>query len=173
MWEPRRIAASAIPAALERALRYRLLNEPEEAESICRDILEVDERNRDARITLLLALTDQFDKQTSGCLDTALKMAAELDSPYEQEYYQGIVLERWGKAQLEHGLPPDFAMGWLRKAVHCFDRAAQLSQPNDPDAILRWNACVRVLQRFDRGQEQVESISHDVASGFGDDVPPR
>jgi hypothetical protein len=47
-------------------------------------------------------------------------------------------------------------MGWLRKAVHCFDRAAQLSQPKRSDAILRWNACVRVLQRFDRGQEQVE-----------------
>ena len=37
-----------MPAALEKALRYRLLNEPVEAESICRDVLEVDPDNQAA-----------------------------------------------------------------------------------------------------------------------------
>ncbi len=173
MLEPRRITIAAVPAALERALRYRLLNEPEEAESICRDVLAVDPHNRDARVNLLLALTDQFHKQTSGTLDAAQRLASELDSEYEQEYYLGIIYERWGKAQLEHGMPADFAMGWLRKAIQNFDRAAHISPPNDPDATLRWNACVRVLQRFDRGETHSESVTHDIAGGFGDDVPPR
>ena len=39
MFELKHITHEAIPHALEKAERYRLLNEPEEAESICLDIL--------------------------------------------------------------------------------------------------------------------------------------
>ena len=41
-FELRRISFASIEMALERAMRYRLLNDPEQAESICLDILEVD-----------------------------------------------------------------------------------------------------------------------------------
>ena len=36
------ISRDSLDGALAKAERYRLLNEPTEAESICRDILEVD-----------------------------------------------------------------------------------------------------------------------------------
>jgi hypothetical protein len=60
MLELKRIPPSAVQPALEKALRYRLLSEPGEAESICRDVLAVDPDNQEALVTLLLALTDQF-----------------------------------------------------------------------------------------------------------------
>ncbi len=62
MFELKRLSEDAIPAALERALRYRLLNEPAEAESICHDVLRIDPENQEALVLLLLALTDRFGK---------------------------------------------------------------------------------------------------------------
>lgn len=173
MPEPRRIERGSIPAALERALRYRLLNEAEEAESICRDILAIDPDNHDARITLLLSLTDQFDRQSKGSLDAAVRMAEALDQPYEREYYHGLVYERWGKSQLTSGMPADLATGWLHRAMQHYDRARQLSKPDNPDAILRWNACARTLNRLDHGDSSGASISHDHSGHFSDDVPLR
>ena len=46
MFEFKRITPEAVPAALSKAERYRLLNEPREAESICRDVLLVDPENQ-------------------------------------------------------------------------------------------------------------------------------
>ncbi len=173
MPEPRRIEPGSIPAALERALRYRLLNEAEEAESICRDILAIDSGNHDARITLLLSLTDQFDRQSAGSLDAAVRMSEALEQPYEREYYHGLVYERWGKSQLSGGMPADLAVGWLQRAMQYYDRARQLSKPDNPDAILRWNACARTLNRLDRGASSGTSVAHDHSAHFSDDVPPR
>ena len=60
MFELKPIEKGSIPRAIEKAERYRLLNEPVEAESICRDILDVDPENQKALVVLLLAITDQF-----------------------------------------------------------------------------------------------------------------
>ncbi|MEE2900476.1 MAG: hypothetical protein VX815_18600, partial [Gemmatimonadota bacterium] len=60
MSELKPLSADAVPVALAKAEHYRLLNEPEEAESICIDILEVDPEHQKALINLLLARTDQF-----------------------------------------------------------------------------------------------------------------
>ena len=60
MIELKKLPTESIPAALEMARRYRLLNEPDAAESICLDILVVDPRHQETLITLLLALTDKF-----------------------------------------------------------------------------------------------------------------
>ena len=72
MAELKQLHKDAIPAALEKAERYRLLNEPGEAESICLDILAVDPDNQRAIITLLLAFTDRFEK-TYGVSETQTK----------------------------------------------------------------------------------------------------
>ena len=56
MFNLKPISRDSIETALAKAERYRLLNEPNEAESICRDILEIDSANRQARISLVLAL---------------------------------------------------------------------------------------------------------------------
>ena len=60
MFELKRLSDDAIPAALEKALRYRLLNDPAEAESICHDVLHIDPENQQALVVLLLAVTDRF-----------------------------------------------------------------------------------------------------------------
>ena len=54
MFELKPLTADAIPRSLEKAERYRLLNEPGEAESICEDILRLDPDNQQALIALLL-----------------------------------------------------------------------------------------------------------------------
>jgi len=56
----KKISPHGIERALEKVDRYRLLNEPGDAESICLDILEVDPANQRALAALLLARTDQF-----------------------------------------------------------------------------------------------------------------
>ncbi len=59
-FELKPISQGGIAEALEKAERYRLLNEPSLAESICLDVLHIDPDNQPALIMLLLALTDQF-----------------------------------------------------------------------------------------------------------------
>jgi hypothetical protein len=175
MLEPKPIAKQTVPAALERALRYRLLNEPVEAESICRDILEVDPSNKDALITMLLALTDQFETKFAEAFDGAKDVLPRLEGQYERAYYEGIIHERWAKAQLTRGMPGEAAYNWFRQALRCYETAERLSPPDNPDAILRWNTCVRMLARFDRitPATERESMTHDVQADFGDDTGSR
>ena len=54
------ISKNGIAEALAKVQHYRYLNEAEEAESICRDILAADPENQMALRQLGLALTDQF-----------------------------------------------------------------------------------------------------------------
>ena len=93
------MSKDAVPAALAKAERYRLLNEPGEAESICLDILQVDPQNEDALVMLLLALTDQFPHDSSSkTAARANDLAAGLETPYDRAYYAGIIRERRAKA---------------------------------------------------------------------------
>ena len=59
-FELKPISHDSVTGALAKAERYRLLNEPNQAESICCDILEVEPDNQQALISLILALTDQI-----------------------------------------------------------------------------------------------------------------
>lgn len=173
MAQLKRISAEAIPAALDKALRYRLLNEPSLAESICRDVLEVDSGNNSAMITLILALTDQFETDYARAHGQSKEALALLTSDYERAYYEGIIHERWASAQVARGMPEDIASGWIRKAMRCYEQAELLSRPDDADAILRWNTCARVLQRREEATSRVEDMTHDVQAEFGDDIPLR
>jgi len=168
MYELKQIVKESIPKTLEKALRYRLLNEPLQAESICRDVLDIDPENQQALVTLLLALTDQFEKELPGTLHEAQHLLPQIRSDYERAYYEGITSERWGNAHLGKGAPT--SIGWYHAAMRCYANAEALSDPDDDDAVLRWNACARIIQRHDFAPE---SISHDVAAEFGDDVPMR
>lgn len=170
MDELKRIPAAAVPAALEKALRYRLLNEPWEAESICRDVLDIDPENHSALVTLVLALTDQFETRYVDALNGAHEVVSRLDGEYDREYYSGIINERWAKAQLAKGVPGHVALGWLQKAMRCFDHAQALSPADNPDAVLRWNACARFLEENSSWQPSAQIT---VEADFGDEVPPR
>src|SRR5438552_468655 len=92
------ISREAVPLALEKAQRYRLLNEPAQAESVCRDVLAVEPENQQALVMLLLALTDQFGSGSSECFAEAQAVVPKLREEYQRLYYSGIIWERRGQA---------------------------------------------------------------------------
>ena len=165
------ISAAAVPAALEKALRYRLLNEPLEAESICLDILRVDPDNAEAQVTLLLARTDLFDEEYVAALERAKAVLPLLASEYDRAYYEGVIYERWAKAQADRKVPDHVVTGWNLHAMHCFERAMALAPPDNPDAILRWNTCARRLEREAAPAMAERSMTRDVETEFGDETP--
>jgi hypothetical protein len=148
VFELKPLSREAIPSALEKAHRYRLLNEPGEAESICRDILEIDADNQDALVTLLLALTDQFEEHLGPASEPVRQVLARIRDEYSRTYHTGIACERRAKAHLKRGGPrsPYQAYDWFCQALENYDRAAALRPPGNDDAILRWNTCVRILR---------------------------
>jgi hypothetical protein len=161
MFELKRLSDEAIPAALEKALRYRLLNEPAEAESICHHVLRIDPENQQALIVLLLALTDQFGKSYKLGILQAEEVLSRLRGPYERAYYAGVICERRAKAQLRQGHPGagHDAYELLLEAMSWYEQAETLRPPKKDDALLRWNTCARLIlsnQLTPRIEEEVE-----------------
>ena len=147
MSELKSLSKEAIPAALEKAERYRLLNEPGEAESICLDILRADPENQPAIITLLLALTDRFEKGYAVSDTQAKDLLSRITSEYERNYYTGIFHERRGKAKLRQGTPDCRFQAYdlFRQAMSWFEKAEAIRPPGHDDALLRWNTCARII----------------------------
>ena len=143
------IAPDGIPHALEKAERYRLLNDPAQAESICRDVLAVDPDNQDALRALILALTDQFGASgAGGAAREARNHIVQLSDEYERAYYTGIVYERETRAYLERkNVVRSAAYDGFRHAMEWYERAEALRPPGNVDAVLRWNSCVRAIER--------------------------
>jgi hypothetical protein len=147
MFQIKPISAENIPAALEKAVRYRLLNEPMLAESICLDIIDADPNNSEALVTMLLAITDQFGTSSMGELSRAKELLPRLPGEYDKEYYAGLICERQGKAKLAKRMPDggEAAYEWLREAMDHYEKAEAISPPGKVDAILRWNTCARLI----------------------------
>ncbi len=156
MVELKPIRQEAILNALEKAHLYRLLNEPVQAESICCDILEIDSDNQQALLTLLLALTDQFDRDVP--LNRPREVLSRLRGEYERAYYAGLICERKARAKLtQRPLGAEFAAyDLLSEALSWYEQAEALRPPGNDDAILRWNACVRTItaERLEPRQEE-------------------
>jgi len=143
------IEADSIPRALEKAERYRLLNEPLFAESICLDILAVDEKHQGALVCLVLALTDQVAGVAEGAFNRARAAVAKLDSEYERLYYEGIVHERRGQAWMGQGGMGSRDAAWehLMDAMELYEKAHAIRPAHNDDTTLRWNTCVRFIQQ--------------------------
>jgi tetratricopeptide (TPR) repeat protein len=161
MFDLKLLSPDAIPTALEKALRYRLLNDPAEAESICHDVLRIDPENQQATVILLLALTDRFGKGYAVGVTQAQEVLSRLHDPYEQAYYAGIICERRAKAQLNQGHPGSGhdAYELLREAMTWFEKAESERPPKNDDALLHWNTCARLImgnQLTARAEEKVE-----------------
>lgn len=148
MQELKKLSVEGIEKAMRKAERYRLLGEPCEAESICEDVLEVDPANQEARVALILSLTDQFRTDLSRVAEAAT-LSKKLEDEYERFYYSGIVAERLGKVQLTRSGPSsdDYANRALREAMRWYEKAEAVRPPGDDDAILRWNTCARTIAR--------------------------
>jgi hypothetical protein len=154
--ELKSISKAGIPEAIAKVELYRYLNEPEEAESICYDILAVDPDHQLARRMLGLAITDQFIGATTDRYAEVQTIFQNLRDPYERHYYSGLLHERRAKAQLLVGYAPHVLLPLIEEAMRCFTEAEKLRPAGNDDSILRWNRCVRLLQsrpdfHFDRG----------------------
>jgi len=149
MFEPKSISNEGIPRALQKAERYRVINDPTSAESICLDVLAVSPENQQALMTLLLAITDQFGEAPTEGVRRAREVLPRLDDEYKRAYYGGIICERCAKAQLRSGAPRsgEMAYQWLREAMSWYEKAASQRPHGNDDAILRWNTCGRLLAR--------------------------
>ncbi|MHC4989950.1 MAG: hypothetical protein ACYTGC_03125 [Planctomycetota bacterium] len=173
MFELRPISSEAIPVAMEKAERYRLLNEPREAASICRDILETDPDHTDAQVCLLLALTDQFGEGLRVNVNHAMELVERLPEGFLRKYYEGVVAERWAKCQLAQKSPGHVVFEWLRHAMECYEEAQPLSPKGHEEAILRWNTCVRIMRAFPDVRPRPEDHHDETSAGFEDEVPWR
>lgn len=158
MFTLKRLSSGSIGAALLKAERYRLLQEPWQAESICRDVLEVDPSNREALVTLILSLTDRFATETSGAVAAARELLPQLGGEYDRHYYEGIILERRGKSLLDLGAPGSghAIYDWLEQAMECYERAERVRPAGNDDAVLRWNACARLIMKHQHVRPEAE-----------------
>ena len=146
-FELKQISGAGVAEALQKAERYRLLNEPTLAESICLDVLRIEPDNQQALVMLLLALTDQFGHGVSP--SKAREILPRLSSGYERHYYAGIIWERLAHAQLRAASPNATftAHDGFTKAMAEYDKAGAVRPPANDDALLRWNTCARILMR--------------------------
>ena len=161
------ISKSGISEALSKVELYRYLNEPEEAESICRDILAVEPAHALGLRMLGLSITDQFTGEAFDRYAEVEKIFASLTDPYERLYYAGLLYERRVKAQLHSGRHAHTLLPLVEQALHCFAEAEKIRPPANDDAILRWNRCVRLLQSRPDFEREAELASFDSA-----DSPP-
>jgi hypothetical protein len=169
-YQVKRISTAGIAEAIAKAELYRSLSEPEEAESICRDILAIEPQHQLALRLLGLALTDQFTgREADRCWETE-EIFKQLDDPYERLYYTGIFYERRAKAQLNAGQLPRSLLALFDLALGSFAEAEKIRPAGNDDAILRWNRCVRLLQNpaYEWGGLEKEYASFDTQ-----DAPPR
>jgi hypothetical protein len=165
MFALKAISHDSVASALAKAERYRLLNEPNEAESICRDILKIEPANQLALISLLLALTDQMPNDPHAFAN-ALLVLDRLESPYDRAYYAGIAWERRAKACHGGGghNAHQYAYDWLINALELFEKAECLRTPGNDDPVLRWNACVRYLAGHRELAPAAEQVTESIMS---------
>ena len=159
------ISQAGIAEAISKVEVYRYLNEPGEAESICRDILAVDADNQAALRLLGLAITDQFDGSTSDRYAEAENVFGNLTNEYERTYHRGIVHERRAKAQLKAGRLAHTILPVFEEAMRYFEAAEKIRPANNDDAILRWNRCLRLLQSRMGSEWRKEMEEFDASEG--------
>ena len=143
------ISKEAIPRALERAERYRLMKEPFVSESICLDILEVEPENQEALIMLLLSLSEQFKDRLMPVYNKSLEILERITDGYKKIFYEGIIYERRAFSHFHKGAygSGQQAFVWFQKAMATYENAIELRPSGNDDAILRWNNCVRTIER--------------------------
>jgi len=161
------ISYAGIAEALAKVELYRYLNEPEESESICRDILAIEPKQQLALRLLGLSITDQFTGGGADRYRDAEEVFLRLTDTYERFYYSGILYERRAKAQLCAGQSPHTLLPLFERALQCFGEAEKIRPAGNDDSILRWNRCVRLLQSPSfQWEEQLASFE-------AEDAPPR
>ncbi len=141
------LSREAIPAALGRAEKYRFLNEPGQAESICLDVLRTDPENSEAIVMLILALTDRFAEH-AHYVTRATDLLSRLPDEYQKAYFGGIIHERQARSYLKRNSPGSkhLACRYFESAMELYEKAGELREFGNDEALLRWNSCVRAIE---------------------------
>jgi hypothetical protein len=165
MFELKHLSRESVPGALAKAERYRLLNQPWEAECIYSDVLEADPENQDAAIGLLLSITDQFERGRSDSVKKARDVLPRIADEYQRAYHAGIICERRAKVLLHQARPGSAATAYelLAEARDWYERAEALRPPGNDDVLLRWNACARLLMQHPRALSATAATFHPYA----------
>ena len=148
MFTPKPISQSTLEAAFDKADRYRLLNEPREAESISLDILATAPGDQRALMMLLLSITDQFKDDLLPNVRRAQALLERLDGEYARYYYTGIITERQAKVLMANDVvcKDRRVHDQLKEAMEWYEKAEAVRPPDNEDSILRWNACARIVE---------------------------
>lgn len=164
MFQLKTLSREAIEGALAKAERYRLLNQPWLAESICQDILETDPSHQQAIVLSILSLSEQFSGLGSAHLEECRSLVAKLQSEYERDYYSGIICERLARSHFERGTPGagHAAYDLYTQAMEWFERADERHPRGNEDARLRWNTCARTLMKHPSIQPAPAEASHPI-----------
>jgi tetratricopeptide (TPR) repeat protein len=141
--ELKRLPAASLQAAVAKAEHYRNLNQPEEAESICEDVLAVDPGHQQAWQILGLAVTDRFATGHVGLLERALAAFEHLSDDYQRTYHLGVAWERAAKMHFEHQEMQSAAAAFEHALDHY--KSAEKLRSDLPDPLLRWNRCIRLI----------------------------
>lgn len=154
------ISREAIPRAIQKAERYRLINQSWAAESICRDILEIDPANQQVLVTFVLALTDQLAEDYGHALKAVRETLLRITDPYQRAYYTGIASERSGQALMHRGGMGSSSMAYdaIREAMSWYEKAEEIRPEGNDDALLRWNTCARILSGNSHLGPQTEGV---------------
>ncbi len=155
MFELKKLSPDAVPSALEKANRYRLLNEPGAAESIYLDVLAIEPDNQDALKNIILAMSDRFGKDYAVGDARIAEYIMRLRDDYQRNYYTGIMYERRAKASISKGGVGAYEL--FRQAMDCFEKAEAMKPAGNDDCKLRWNGCVRVIKANSLGPRDMPS----------------
>ena len=153
------ISKEAVPRAIQKAERYRLINQSWAAESICRDILEIDPDNQQVMVMLVLALTDQLASGHATVMKAVRETLPRISDPYQRAYYTGIASERSGQAHLVRGGMGSGTLAYdaLKDAMSWYEKAEAIRPAGNDDSILRWNTCARLITSNSQLTPHVES----------------
>jgi len=142
------IQADAIEQALDKARQYRSLLEPEIAESICLDILNVDHEHQGVLVIYILTLLDQISHPDKNIeVKSIERIIDKLTSEYQRYYYSGLLHERMARYMVTQAMSHSFAYDYFYQALRCYQRARGISPDGNSEATLRWNSCIRTIEK--------------------------
>jgi len=147
VFEPKALPCEA-EAALELAERCLAEREPEEAESLCLDVLAIAPGNDRAALLLVRSRLALLDHARPEDVERARQALTGLSNEYDRLFYGGVLCTRRAKHQLRQRGAHSGASAYdsLRRAMEHFEAAARLA-PESPEPVARWNACVRLIAR--------------------------
>lgn len=142
------IRISAVAEALQKAQQYRSLLEPEIAESICLDALNIDPDNQAVLVVYILALLDQISRsENQSQIKTIERTIEQLTSQYQRYYYTGLLNERRARHLLTQAMSHSFAYDYFIEALRFYQHAIDRCPEKNDEAILRWNSCIRTIEK--------------------------